>query len=513
MANALLVLLIAAFSGPAWSKSDPFHTEGYLGEKDLSGYAERWDPILTQDIYSGGVLFSDEIFLREYFQQYIFGEEGEYTHFVKEELQAGALCSNETLSSHLDEIRYAYRLITLSYLLEGQWHMNAMAEKLRLKDTCGFNLVDWAKTCRPKSSEMKKFVERLIRFHPAYTDRIPPLVDRKLWSDHFRKGEFEWYSEYRVKDVCGGACSSESLEDNFRKVCAENKTAMDLICSEDDEIMGLSWQRDAYFLLGQSNIINTFNKNGEAMGCLRRFSEVMSHREVTYAGLKNLFPPLHSMLRAKHKERFLQGRVFFFGAGKEFEEKGLTDLYVEEQPLVVSSKEDKPEEKKPVEAKPVVVNKEPVVVAKTEPVKKPSIVEIRTPQKSAFLQAAEVRAQGNLSRVEVDMEKLRYDYIFSLNMMNNLNKRLRTFMKRDALVEMMTYDKLGTSEGPVPLLFLKFMIDLDEHQGLWNLVNVVGDRFYVSNEIDAEFKPKPELIQLQNNDATGRHWQIYIIKP
>jgi hypothetical protein len=218
------------------------------------------------------------------------------------------------------------------------------------------------------------------------------------------------------------------------------------------------------------------------------------------------------MLKANHKERFLQGRVFFLGAGKEFEEKGLTDLYVEEQPLVMTNvaalrtavvKKDGPQK---------VVDAPKVVVAPRTP-EKPSIVEIRIPQKSAFLQAAELRRQGSLSRVEVDMMKLKYDFIFSLNMMNNLSKRLKTFMKREALLEMMTYDKLGTSEGPVPLLFLKFMIDMEEHQGLWNIISVVGNRFYVSNEIDSEFKPKPEFIELVNNDTTGRRWQIVVIKP
>jgi hypothetical protein len=278
--------------------------------------------------------------------------------------------------------------------------------------------------------------------------------------------------------------------------------------------MGMSDQREAYFLLGQSNIINTYNKKGEAMGCLRRFSEVLSHREVSYPGLKNLFSPLLSQLRAKYKERFLQGRTFFFGAGKEFEEKGLTDLYVEDQPLVVTTPEVPKIEPKKTEAPVKIAKVEPEPPKKQEePEKQPSIVEIRTPQKSAFLQAAELRAQGNLPRMEVDMLKLKYDYVFSLNMMNNLSKRLKTFMKRDALVEMMTYDKLGTSEGPVPLLFLKFMIDMEEHQGLWNLVSVVGERFYVSNEIDAAFSPKPELIQLVNDDSTGRHWQIFVIKP
>lgn len=248
------------------------------------------------------------------------------------------------------------------------------------------------------------------------------------------------------------------------------------------------------------------------MGCLRRFSEVMSHREVSYPGLNNLFPSLNSMLKNVHKERFLQGRVFFFGAGKEFEEKGLTDLYVEEQPLVVT-KAEPVKTPAPKKDEPVKVAEAPKVVETPVLVSKPSIVEIRGPQKSAFLQAAELRSQGNLSRVEVDMVKLKYDFVFTLNMMNNLSKRLKTFMKREALVEMMTYDKLGSSEGPVPLLFLKFMIDMEEHQGLWNIISVVGDRFYVSNEIDSSFKPKPELVQLVNSDTTGRRWQLVIIKP
>jgi Ca2+/Na+ antiporter len=97
-------------------------------------------------------------------------------------------------------------------------------------------------------------------------------------------------------------------------------------------------------------------------------------------------------------------------------------------------------------------------------------------------------------RVEVDMLKLRYDYIFSLNMINTLSVLLKIFMTRDGLVEMLNYDKLGTKEGPGPLLFLKYMIDMQDQQGLWNLVSVVGERFYVSNEVDAAFKPAPEQV-------------------
>lgn len=516
MVHTLLVFFIAFFS---WSlaaeeKTDRFHVEGYLGEKALPGYSERWQPLVFQDPYLGHMQFADEKFLQEYFQTYIFREEKDYAYFLKSELRGGSLCSNEDLGTHFDEIRFSYRLITLSYLLEAQWHMDLMAKRLRLKNTCDFDVVTWAKSCKPQSTEMRKFIDRIVRFKPRYTEKLPSQYERKTFMSSFKKGEYEWYSQYRVKDVCGTGCDEGRLEDAFKKACGQTQEILDLVCHEQDQIMGLSEQRDAYFLLGQSNIINSFNKKGEGMGCLRRFSEVLSHREVSYPGLKNLFPPLNSMLKATHKERFLQGRIFFFGAGKEFEEKGLTDLYVEDQQLVVVDPGPaKVEVKKKDEAPVKVAKVEPELPKKVEEVKAPSIVEIRGPLKSAFLQAAELRAQGNLSRAEVDMVKLKYDYVFTLNMMNNLSKRLKTFMKRESLVEMMTYDKLGTSEGPVPLLFLKFMIDTEEHQGLWNLISVVGERFYVSNEIDSDFKPKSELVHLVNDDSTGRRWQIFIVRP
>jgi hypothetical protein len=75
------------------------------------------------------------------------------------------------------------------------------------------------------------------------------------------------------------------------------------------------------------------------------------------------------------------------------------------------------------------------------------------------------------------------------------------------------YDKLGTKEAPVPILFIKYMIDMEEHQGMWNLISVMGDRFYVSNEIDTTYNPTPEFIQLLNNSSTGGTWQIFILKP
>lgn len=518
MVNVIVVqLLVFLLSLQVWGKVDRVHQEGYLGEKRLDSYSERYQPLIFQDIYQGKMSFADELFFKSFFDPYLLPSEHEMAFFLRSELNGGMICSNEQISEHFDEIRYSYRLITLSYLIEGQWHMNLMSKQLLYKNGCDFDLNKWIGTCRPKTDEMKKFVGTLKKFSPNYDEKLPLNYSKSNWWKEFKAKNYKWYSHYRLNTECKGKCYEDSLEKAFKHACSNDQELMTLICSEQDDVYGLSHARDAYFLLGQSNIINTYNKRGEAMGCLRRFSELMSHKEVVYDGLIQLFPALQSYLKEKYQERFLQGRVFFYGSGKEFEEKGLTDLYVKEQPIQIAKAPDvapEPEVKAPVkvaEAKPEVKKVEaPVEVIKPKKVEEK---EIRKPVKSAFLIAAEIREQGNLDRAEVDMLKFKYDYVFSLNMINTLSDRLKTFMTREALTEMMNYDKLGTKEGPVPLLFIKFMIDMQEHQGLWNVISVLGDKFYVSNEIDSEFSPGTELIQLVNDESSGRQWQLFVLKP
>lgn len=507
-------LWLLFLSGLASARMDKIHSASYLGEKRLDEYHERYYPLVEQDIYRGKINFQDELFFQNYFENLIFSGEGEYSQFLRSELDVGAACSNEMLSKHLDEIRYSYRLIVMSYLLEAQWHMKALSEQLKLGKTCGFNLKEWAKSCKPKSADMKTFMSNLVKLNPTYKESFPDRYDSYQWLKEFQSKKFQWYSQYRLEHQCRN-CTQATLTKNLERSCAENAQLLTLMCSEDDNVYGLSSQREAYFLLSRSNIINNFNADGEAIGCLRRFAEVFSHKEVPYPALKALFPPLHSFLRTRHGERFLQGRVFFLGAGKEFAEKGLKDFYVEEQPLQVAKKEETVVAQVPVpqpqpELKKVEEPAAPVVVETPVKVVKPEIPMV---MKSAFLQAAEVRASQNLDRMEVDMLKLQYDYVFTLHMINDLSERLKGFMTQNALREMIVFDKLGTKEGPVPLLFLKFMIDMQEHQGLWNILNTVGSRFYVSNEIDHAFKPAPEYVELVNSEETGRQWQLVILKP
>lgn len=515
MVNIIMVqFLVLIFSLGLYAKVDRIHSESYLGEKKLESYSERYQPIIFHDIYQGKVTFQDEIYFQNFFQNYLFQKEQDYTFFLSSELKGGLVCTNESLSEYFDDIRFSYRLITLSYLLESQWHMKMVSDHFRLKNGCDFDLKSWVNTCVPKSKEMKTFVSRLKQFLPRYDENLPSDYKKNDWWQEFKNHKFKSYSHYRLESECRENCKEEKLHTSFNNICETDKQIMSLICSEQDEIYGLSSNRDAYYLIGLSNIINTFNKKGEALGCLRRFSEIMAHKEVRYDVLKQLFPSLQTFLRQKYQERFLQGRVFFYGSGKEFEDKGLFDLYVKEQPLKIekgldsSTNVPKPSVVTIADKSIIKVKAPEVQTIKAEPFK-----EIRKPIKSAFLQASELRLAEDLDRVEVDMLNLKYDYVFSLNMINTLSERLKTFMTRDALVEMMNYDKLGTKSGPVPLIFLKYMIDLQEHHGLWNMISVLGDKFYVSNEIDAAFNPGIQFVHLVNNQSSGNQWQLFILKP
>jgi hypothetical protein len=134
--------------------------------------------------------------------------------------------------------------------------------------------------------------------------------------------------------------------------------------------------------------------------------------------------------------------------------------------------------------------------------------------KSHFLQAAELREEYSLLSTDVDMDKFKFDYVFTPKMKSILESKLQRFTEVAGLEEMKEYDSLGTPKGPVPLRFIKYLIDTENHQGLYNMIRVLGEEFYIMNDIDDKrFVSSPNKIMLKNDDYTGYQWQnIYTCK-
>ncbi|MFY7992267.1 MAG: hypothetical protein ACOVP4_03160 [Bacteriovoracaceae bacterium] len=504
----LFLLMVCPMMG--LSAKDPFFDKATLGEKDIDLFWKGHFPEVKQNSSNGKLFFVDDEVEQKKFYFTGFNQAPYFLDFLYSELDAGMTCPNDLLGPNFDYIRYGYRLMSLSLLIEDYWHLQALSSQFKWKNSCEVPLSKILSKCAPKSNDMINAVNLWRKHLVKNPEKFHPDFNYSQWMKE--RTSKKQLSHYRTDDLCARSpkfCASQ--EESFNHMCQTDSKDIELLCSEIDQVYGATSTPQIFYGISRSNFINTFNKEGLGVGCLRRFSQMMVAHEGEIPSLKVISLALPGHLQSLYGDRFPQGRPFIYGSLKEFANKGLTEIFETTTP---EPKEEVAKAEVQVSAPKVETKKAapaPVVVA--APVVKKEFKEIQGPMKSAFLQAAEVRESQNLERVDVDMLKFKYDYVFSLNMIQKLNSTLKTYMGRDALVEMSTYDKLGTKDGPVPLLFIKFMLDMQEHQGIYNLMAVLGERFYVSNEIDSEFKTKPELIEVRNDDSTNRQWQLTILRP
>ena len=128
---------------------------------------------------------------------------------------------------------------------------------------------------------------------------------------------------------------------------------------------------------------------------------------------------------------------------------------------------------------------------------------------SAFEKAVAYHNGNDFERSEVDMEDFKDDYVFSKAQLLLLERSLKDYQTRAALNDMKKYDGLGRKAEPIRLVFLKFLIETNSFQGLFNIQAVIGKKFWVINDIDK--KVQPQFIELFFNESRSR-WGIAIIK-
>ncbi|MEI8346413.1 MAG: hypothetical protein WCG27_03030, partial [Pseudomonadota bacterium] len=134
-----------------------------------------------------------------------------------------------------------------------------------------------------------------------------------------------------------------------------------------------------------------------------------------------------------------------------------------------------------------------------------------TPLISEFETTAKKRKEKDLPRLEIKMEQFKKDFTITPKMKKVYDFTLKSYETRQALADMKQFDNLGSKIRPVRLLFLKYLIDFDHHQSLFNIVQVIGAQFWVIN--DLEDKVSPEYIELKNDKSSHFKWQIFILAP
>ena len=480
----------------------------YLGQKNFTHYFDVYDPEILKGKTSDQVIFKDDKKKDDYLNNAISNEFLVEKEKLLKDINTSLDCSNKDLARIYSYYRYAHRLLSLSYLYEAFIDYDLTLKKLGEDPTCMDKFKLKLKSCSAKTKDMKVFLsnlENFVKFQPK------EYLDSRFSVKSFRKDFFSGFSanKFNLLHYRLDSANSSNLKKKISSVCSEDLESFGLICNEEDSLFGMSRVYETYDLLTNSSVFNFFKYKININGCLRRFKKTFSSKELRYQNLREIFPYLFEQLKETNSR---EGRVFALGTLKEFIQKGLS---------LFNKKEDQPKEvkkEKPKVLEPQVKKIEPEEIkklAKTKPVetkvKEKSKKKARPIVKTAFLEAQEFATQRALSSYPVDMDKFKYDYVIPLGIKEKLDSSLAIFLKQSSLKIMKDNEGLGSKNGAIPLILLKYMIDYDKHVELYNIVNVVGEDFFVMNDIDQLASDSPTKIKLLNNVKSNYRWQIYII--
>ena len=519
MLSLRLFFILTVLLGNAFAQElQKSFSEGYLGEKNLTHYSGPWNPVFHHDAYFGRMTWDDDQFYNQLIYNSIWKDAPEWSDYFSQEVIGASTCPHDVLSKNFDDIRYGYRLVAMSYLLESLDAARSEMLLLRQDKSCHFELPELLGQCRPVSEDMKNFINNLTRQTPFV---LPTIGKAHNFSQYTR----EWVQSIggKVTNLSAARVGAQALQlsESVQGIspekavkllvqsCQEDRQLFLSLCSEIDQLYGISQSPLATYLLATSNLITILNQEGMAQGCLRRFGQLMASKERHYPAMVRMQPLISASLKRQFADRFPHGRAFVYGALKEFRQKGLVKVFEDKVPV----QEEKPTAMvvaAPTKMAPKVETIAPVAVVKAAPVVVQKKPEVEVDNRTAFLQAAEVRKLQDLDRAEVDMLKFKYDHVFSAAELQLLDGTLKEYTTRSALEEMRSWDKLGTSEAPLPLTFLKFLIDSQNHQGLYNVVGVLGDQFWVSNDIDKN--SGAEYVELKSDSTTNYSWSISIVR-
>jgi hypothetical protein len=513
--------LISAVHANEQESLDKYYNDIYLGEQRTLNY---YGPINPRTVYSdadGKIVFIDEVFQNKYLNSSLQNDIFDIHNFWNSKIIEKSTCPDEELGANIEYIRYMFRLVSLSYLFESMKNNHRISSELGFsKNSCNLNYQEMFGKCSPHSDDMKKFKERIFgKFVNEYEKIKYNSLSKKeteSWLElfHLSTKQNSDPTFVRLQSWCDENqknCKNVDLQEvksaivNF---CDQDKKLIKNICDEKDDLRGLSYAKLAEELVKTSNAFNLINSKGMGEDCLRRYIKLNASKEIFYSNLSTIFPAIYKNLQIE-KTTYLQGSLFLPGALKEFDMKGLSDFLIAlKPPKVIVAKIQKPKPK----PKPVIVKK--VEPQKVEPVVEPPPVvvveEVPVPRVKEFDRALEIIRQKKADHVALNMELFREDYEFTSKMISQLSQPLKKFQTRQALTDMKNFDKLGTEEAPVGIVFIKFLIDTDNHQGLYNVINVLGDKFFINN--DFEGKMESIYAELKNDASTNNHWQITFMK-
>ena len=496
--------------------------ESRLGIQSIRDYSGADDSYVLFSKYENRLYFVDESEIDNHFNDHFSKELFSLNLFMQTEYKYALMCPDEDYKKLKNDLQYYIRILSMSYLFEALREYQYTSKKLE-NTSCKMNWRKFFDLCRPKT----KRVENFIKYTKVFTKDLgevslslneKPKDFKELWEQNIAQKKANELLGLQVLATCKtSSClkGDSELNKNVANRCKEDQELLMKICSEDDELFGVSYSKAIYPLLTRSHVINEIYEENIFPGCLRRYISENQKFEKKYPSLELIFQYFYSRFLNETDDRYERGRLFSLGTLYRFHDKGLKEVIEEEVVVVkkISQEIDKDIEKP--KFTPIELPKLPKKKKRKKIVKiiKPKVEKIKPKIKhSAFYQAVKLRKDTNAESVDVNMSNFSFDFVFTNDEKTKLAGLIEHFAKQKSLKDMLKYDKLGSFKSPVPLRFIKYLIDQGNHRYLFNIVMVLGNQFYITNDLDPNID-QVVLTKLINDKETNYRWQISILNP
>ena len=439
--------------------------------------------------------------------------------FWRHDFLVNSSCPLADFKKNESYLRYLFRLVSISYLYESLKIHYGYGKKIRDKNnSCEINPKKVFLNCSPKSDEMNRFVGRIqnLNRRAGRYKIFKKKVIKKLLnviSDVKKRdgtlGVLQSTHKLWCRKKTEGVCKKldyKGMKQVLDWGCKSIREDIEIICSERDSLFGLHNIKEMELLLEFSHVLGKVDQGGFRRKCLKRFIEVFRGQEFSNDHLSMSASMILENLRNK-ESRYLQGELFLYGSLQNFEKKGLGDFLIKSSPLK-NKKNDggiKPPQKAVIKAFSKITPKK---VKKESGSKKTKLKELKI-DGSQFKKTSYVLKKTGMERIPLNMKKFKNDFIFNEDVSLRLKVQFADFENFLFIKKLKNERGFGSKKLPVLLLYLKFLIEHKRHLGLYNITNVLGNRFYVLNDLDDE--EKPELIELRNDEKTNWHWQIFLL--
>lgn len=471
-------------------------SEYFTGERNFDLYSGPTHPFLATDYRQGKTVFVEQGRMDNYVMGHISHELLDLNIFYDNFVVPSFSCTSIDFAGSADYIHYLHRLTALSLQYDFLKKIHISLYQINEAESkCPLEYEQLFKGCLPKSTEMKKFTARVEEF-------FPDIVDWGNYPLLRQKASFETLEKYHGKGIkiISSNFQEDDLEQTFLRACMVTKKAINDLCNEVDSYYGLSEFPEVNKMIAKTSAFKVANKNESGLACLEQFVDLNKSNEMI-SNFNNAI--LKSELDGVQE---LGQGLFWFGSLKEFDDLGVVVIKDTKKPILVE-----------VTPSPVVAKAEVVVAPKVEVVQAPVVIPKPAPapvkvvevKKSALTIALE-KFMKDKKATEVNMTYMKSDYKYTKKLLQKFNGPLRPYQTRKALTDMKKLDKLGSLTSPLSFLFLRFLLDHNLHQGLYNIKSILGDSFYIVD--DVENLNKVVRIHLDNSEKTKFKWQLTILE-